>query len=123
MCRLGCGVPFGATIYEWLSPAVSYPVPGSMILAFMYCGAQLSNTMDGGCPYMSLLSTRSFFVFLIQALTRPYSPGCMLLSDGVPPPVLYVVSSVLNVLSSCEFLNWSFLLQVIICVQGLCWGP
>ena len=71
---------------------------------------------------MSLLSTRSFFVFLIQAPTRPYSPGCMLLSDGVPPPVLYVASSVLHMLSSCGFLNWSFLLQIMVCALVVCAG-
>ena len=31
---------------------------------------------------MSLLGTRSFFIFLIQALARPCSPGCMLLSES-----------------------------------------
>jgi hypothetical protein len=34
---------------------------------------------------MSLTSARSFFVFLTQALARPYSLGCMLFSEGTPP--------------------------------------
>jgi hypothetical protein len=46
----------------------------------------------------------------------------MLLSDGVPPPVLYVVISVLNMLSSCGFLNWSFLLQLMFCALVVCAG-